>query len=232
MKITKIRNLFYIGWNLIQRPFFGELSLRARVHPRAHFNGRKQIYIGYKSMIGPQAWVSNGEWIESAFYPEIFPSFSIHNRPSNAENEEKISSVKIGDYSWIAPFAFLMAYGGSIEIGAHCSVNSFCMLYGHGGLKIGDGVRIASGTVIIPSNHVFNDLDVPIHLQGLVNKGIIIDNDVWIGANCTILDGVRIGKGSVIAAGTVVNKDVEPYSIMGGVPARLIKQRAQSNFTK
>jgi acetyltransferase-like isoleucine patch superfamily enzyme len=92
-------------------------------------------------------------------------------------------------------------------------------------LKIGDGVRIGAGTVIIPSNHVFSDPDVPIYLQGSAGTGICIEDDVWIGANCTILDGVHIGQGSVIAAGAVVNKDVAPYSVVGGVPARLIKKR-------
>jgi acetyltransferase-like isoleucine patch superfamily enzyme len=93
------------------------------------------------------------------------------------------------------------------------------------GLQIGDGVRIGAGVVIIPSNHVFADPDVPIYRQGNEGKGICIESDVWIGANCTVLDGVTIGQGSVIAAGAVVNKDVDPYSVVGGVPARLIKKR-------
>jgi len=210
--------LFYIGLNILQKPFFGRLSIRARVHPLARLNGKKQIFIGNGAIIGPHAWLSNGEWIEPAFYPEIFSLPPV--------SRLKGSSIIIGDYSWVAPYAFLMTYGGSIEIGHHCTVNSFSLLYGKGGLKIGDGVRIGAGVVIIPSNHVFSDTDIPIYRQGNVGKGICIESDVWIGANCTILDGVRIGQGSVIAAGAVVSKDVEPYSVVGGVPARLIKRRA------
>lgn len=218
--------LFYASLNIIRSPFFGRLPLNARLHPLANLNGRKQIFLGCKSIVGPHAWLSNGEWIEPAFYPEIFPQiplplFSINRKQESA----KKSSIVIGDHSWIAPYAFLMTYGGNIEIGNHCSVQSFCMLCGNGGLKIGDGVRIAPGTAIIASNHVFTDPDVPIYRQGMNNKGICIESDVWIGANCTVLDGVRIGQGSVIAAGAVVNKDVEPYSVMGGVPARLIRKR-------
>lgn len=213
----RMRNLFYIGLNILRKPFFGELSIRARLHPLARLSGRKQIFIGHKAIIGPHAWLSNGEWIEPAFYPEIFS-------PPPVDRLKK-SSIIIGEYSWVAPYAFLMTYGGTIEIGAHCTVNSFCMLYGHGGLKIGDGVRIGAGVVIIPSNHVFENTEIPIFRQGNVGKGICIDDDVWIGANCTILDGVNIGQGAVIAAGATVNKDVEPYSVVGGVPARLIKRR-------
>jgi acetyltransferase-like isoleucine patch superfamily enzyme len=118
-----------------------------------------------------------------------------------------------------------MTYGGFIRIGDHCSVNPFCVLYGHGGLTIGNNVRIATCTVIIPANHVFSDLDIPIHKQGTTALGIVIEDNVWIGANVTILDGVRIGRGAVIGAGAVVTKDVDPLHVVGGVPACTIKVR-------
>jgi len=72
--------------------------------------------------------------------------------------------------------------------------------------------------VSIPgANHNFDSIDVPMNMQGNTIKGTIIEDDVWIGANSVILDGIAIGKGSVIRAGSVVAKDVEPYSIVGGV---------------
>lgn len=72
--------------------------------------------------------------------------------------------------------------------------------------------------VSIPgANHNFDSIDVPMNMQGNTIKGTIIEDDVWIGANSVILDGIAIGKGSVIGAGSVVAKDVEPYSIVGGV---------------
>jgi acetyltransferase-like isoleucine patch superfamily enzyme len=119
-----------------------------------------------------------------------------------------------------------MTYGGIIEIGSNCSINPYTIIYGHGlGTKIGNNVLIAGHCMIIPANHNFSHTDVPINKQGINSKGIIIEDDVWIGSGCQILDGITIGKGAVIAAGAVVNKSVEPYNIVGGVPAKIIGKR-------
>ena len=80
--------------------------------------------------------------------------------------------------------------------------------------------------------HVFDDLEQPISKQGLTKKGIKIHNDVWIAANCVILDGVEIGEGSIIAAGSVVAKNVPPYSVVAGIPAKVIKNREHPNNPK
>ncbi|MBL8080160.1 MAG: acyltransferase [Anaerolineales bacterium] len=99
------------------------------------------------------------------------------------------------------------------------------MLYGTGGVTIGNNVRIATNTIIVASMHKFERIDIPIYLQGHEARGIVIGNDVWIGAGCRILDGVTIGDGSILAAGAVINKDTPPYVIVGGVPARIIRER-------
>jgi len=78
---------------------------------------------------------------------------------------------------------------------------------------------------MIAENHVFDSLEKDIKAQGVIRKGIVIDDDVWIGANVTILDGVRIKKGTIVAAGAVVTKDFNEYSIIGGVPAHVMKNR-------
>ena len=119
----------------------------------------------------------------------------------------------------------VMTYGGTIEIGTNCSINPYTILYGHGNLKIGNNVLIAGHCLIIPANHNFSEITIPINQQGLTKKGIIINDDVWIGAGCKILDGVTIGEGAIVAAGSVVNKNVEPYTIVAGVPAKKIKSR-------
>lgn len=75
------------------------------------------------------------------------------------------------------------------------------------------------------SNHTFDNLDLPIIEQGHTYGEIIIEDDVWIASNCVVTANTRIGKSSIIAAGSVVTKDVEPYSIVGGVPAKLIRKR-------
>jgi acetyltransferase-like isoleucine patch superfamily enzyme len=133
--------------------------------------------------------------------------------------------VKIGAGTVIFPYAMILTYGGNIVIGENCTVNPFTVLYGLGGLTIGNFVRIATHCVVVPANHVFDDPGAPITKQGLIKKGVTIDDDVWIGAGARILDGIKIGKGSVIAAGAVVNTDVRPYTIVGGVPAREIGLR-------
>lgn len=137
----------------------------------------------------------------------------------------KDAEIKIGDDTTIYPYALLKTNGGKIEIGKNCSVNDYCILYGHGGLKIGDEVHIASHTIIVPMNHIFKDPNVSISSQGEERLGIEIEDDVWIGVGVRILDGVRIGKGSVIGAGAVVTKDIPAYSVAVGVPARVIKTR-------
>ncbi|HEY5040832.1 MAG TPA: acyltransferase [Verrucomicrobiae bacterium] len=134
-------------------------------------------------------------------------------------------SITIGRYGRIMDYSLLMSYGGDIEIGDDCSINPFCVLYGHGGLKIGDGVRIAAHTVIIPANHSFADVNIPIWRQAETRSGIIIADDVWIGAGCKILDGVQIGRGCVIGAGAVVTSSLPDFSIAVGIPARVVGNR-------
>lgn len=133
--------------------------------------------------------------------------------------------IFIGENCSVRSGAVLATYGGRIQIGRHSGVQHYSIIYGHGGLHIGDYVRIAAHCVIIPSNHSTVLNGVPIHCQPEVKRGIQIGNDVWIGAGCRILDGILIGDGAVIAAGAVVNKDVDSQSIFGGVPAKMIGTR-------
>ena len=133
--------------------------------------------------------------------------------------------IIIGARSYIDRGVILRALGGTIEIGEDCSVNAYSVLQGGASLRVGDKTQIACHTVIVPSNHVFSDPDIPIKDQGLTGIGIIIEDDVWIGAGARILDGVVIGKGSVVAAGAVVTKSVPPLTVVAGVPARKINCR-------
>lgn len=119
----------------------------------------------------------------------------------------------------------LLTYGGNIKIGNYVSINPYTMIYGQGNITIGNYVRIAAHCVLIPSNHIFSDATRLIFEQGLLNKGIVVEDDVWIGCGVRVLDGVTIAKGCVIGAGSVVTKSTEAYGVYAGVPARKIKSR-------
>lgn len=134
-------------------------------------------------------------------------------------------SISIGTNCLIHSGSIMATYGGKIILSDQVSINPGTIIYGHGGISIGKMTRIAANCTLIAANHNFNQTDKPIMDQGLSTKGIFIDDDVWIGTRCVVLDGVRVGKGSVIAAGAVVTKDVEPYSVVAGVPAKLLKFR-------
>lgn len=133
--------------------------------------------------------------------------------------------IIIGNRTKIKDHAMLVSYNGSIVVGQNCTINPFAIVYGQGGVRIGDNVLIAAHAVVVSSNHKHDNVEVPIREQGLSAKGIVIENDVWIGAGAKILDGVTIGQGSIIGAGSVVTKSVDSYSVYGGVPAKLIRRR-------
>jgi len=133
--------------------------------------------------------------------------------------------ILVSDGVTISDGVILATYGGAIEIEANAYIGPYCVLYGHGGLAIGRNTMIGAHTVIVPANHGFARIDVPMNAQPLTQKGINIGEDVWIGAGCQVLDGARIGNGAVIGAGSVVTKNIEAYGIARGVPATVVGSR-------
>ena len=115
----------------------------------------------------------------------------------------------------------------SIEIGSNISFNSNVMINarGIGKIIIGNNVLIGPNVVIRSNNHEYLDLNIPIIKQGMTSGDIIIKDNVWISSNCVILPNCTIGEGAIVAAGAVVTKDIEPYSIVGGIPAKIIRKR-------
>jgi virginiamycin A acetyltransferase len=137
--------------------------------------------------------------------------------------------IEIGADTKVMEFVVIKAVGGTgdIKIGERCYINPHCVLYSGNGIQIGNDVLIAAGTAIVPANHAISRRDILIREQGFAPSkgGVSIDDDVWIGANCTIVDGARIGRGAVIMAGAVVTDVIAPYTIVGGVPAKLVRTR-------
>lgn len=132
--------------------------------------------------------------------------------------------IEIAAFAEIKEGVIIQAFG-RISVGKYCQLNPYTVLYG-GHIEIGDNVMIAPHCMIASGNHDFKQLDTPMRFAGSFSRGaIIIEDDVWIGANSTITDGVVIGKGAVVAANSCVTTNVEPYSIVGGVPAKVIGSR-------
>ncbi len=116
--------------------------------------------------------------------------------------------------------------GGSILIGDNFGMNTNSQLgASFGKIVIGNDCQIAPNCVLRASNHTFENPDIPFRLQGHTYGEIIIEDDVWIASNCVVTANTKIGRSSIIGASSVVTKDVEAYSIMGGVPAKLIRKR-------
>jgi acetyltransferase-like isoleucine patch superfamily enzyme len=134
-------------------------------------------------------------------------------------------TISFGNNTTVGRYAVLQAVGGTINIGDNSTVGDFCNLYGQGTLTIGQNVMIASGCRIVPNQHTFADREIPISRQPCVALGITIEDGVWLGANVVVLDGVRIGRGAIVGAGSVVNQTVPAYAIVAGVPARVLRQR-------
>jgi acetyltransferase-like isoleucine patch superfamily enzyme len=132
-------------------------------------------------------------------------------------------TIRIGKHCEIHPFSMILTYGGDIEIGDDCSLNPFAIIYGHAGVRLGNGVRIAAHSVIIPANHKPPSDGLPLHLSGLTGKGIVIDDNVWLGIGCSVLDGVHISRNVIVGAGSVVTRSVPANTTVAGVPARVIK---------
>ena len=139
---------------------------------------------------------------------------------------ERSELITIGANAEIKDYVIIRTYEGRVTIGAYVQLNPFTVIYGGNVIHIGNNVMIAPHCMIAAGNHDYVQTDVPMRFAGNLTKGpIVIEDNVWIGANSTVTDGVRIGREAVVAANSLVNKDVEPYTIVGGVPAKEIGRR-------
>ena len=133
----------------------------------------------------------------------------------------------IGKRSVVESFSCINNAVGDVVIGDYTRIGLHCTVIGP--VTIGNHVNLAQGITVSALNHNFEDTRLRIDEQGVNTSEIIIDDDVWIGANAVITAGVHIGRHSVVAAGAVVTKDVPEYSVVGGVPAKVIRTIRQTD---
>jgi len=150
---------------------------------------------------------------------------------ADIEPSARGTPIRIGARTMIDAFVKIKPAGGSGEvvIGEDCAINSGTVIYTGNGVRIGDAVLIAANCTLAPTNHAFADTSRRIRDQGFLPSkgGIVIGDDVWLGANVVVLDGADIGEGCVVAAGSVVRGKLEPYSIYAGVPAQRVRGRGE-----
>lgn len=156
---------------------------------------------------------------------------SFVSKLSSIDESTRGTKTIIGENCQIDDFVKIKHVGGSgdVVIGDYVYINSCTVIYSGNGVLIGSQVLIGPNCSIVPVNHQYQDPDVPIFKQRFMPSkgGIIIEDDVWIGAGVVLLDGARVSRGCVVAANSVVNSTLEPYSVYGGIPAKLIKKRAK-----
>jgi galactoside O-acetyltransferase len=135
-------------------------------------------------------------------------------------------NVKIGSGAFIHCGENQLSHNaGNVAIRDNAYIGPNSVLLGEGGIEVGTNCEVAPGVVITSQQHTYGRLDIPIKEQPAEMGKVTLEDDVWLGCNSSILPGVRIGKGSIVGAGAVVTKDIPPYSVAVGVPAKVIKKR-------
>ncbi len=175
------------------------------------------IFLGRNTRIKFKSKISFGKTIQIGDFVEI-----------NALSKEGIkigNNFTIKTNSIIECTGVISNLGVGLSIGDNVGIAQNCFIQVRGKVIIGDDVIFGPNVSVFSENHMFDNPELPVNLQGVSRKGVKIESGVWIGTRAVILDGVTIGKNSIVAAGSIVNKDVPPYSLVAGVPAKIIKMR-------
>jgi bifunctional N-acetylglucosamine-1-phosphate-uridyltransferase/glucosamine-1-phosphate-acetyltransferase GlmU-like protein len=191
---------------------------------------RGKIYSLFFRSSGGAVLVKRGAIIKNASYLSVGRQFIAEEGCEiNALSRRGVTfgdRVTVGAYALIRPSNY---YGGPVgeglKVGDGSNIGPYNYIGCSGYIEIGKNVMIGPRVGIFAENHMHDRTDIPMREQGVKREFVRIEDDVWIATNSVILAGVTIGHGSVIAAGSVVTKDVEPYAVMGGVPARCIGSR-------
>ena len=169
-----------------------------------------------------------GYFIRDNYYKIRLKKSFGNNRFESGLRIEFPKNISIGSKSYFGMDCKIYASESSlISIGSNVSFNSNVMINarGKGKILIGNNVLIGPNVVLRSSNHSFETIKLPIIEQGMIDGEIIVNDDVWIGSNAVILPNCKIGKGVIVAAGAVVTSDIDSYTVVGGIPAKLIRKR-------
>ncbi|WP_367848652.1 DapH/DapD/GlmU-related protein [Rhodoferax sp. WC2427] len=148
---------------------------------------------------------------------------------ADIEDSVRGTRIDIGAHTVVDSFVKFKPAGGTgdVVVGEWCVINSGCVLYTGNGIHIGNQVAIAANCTFAPVNHAYQDRHRPIREQGFMPSkgGIVVEDDVWIGANVVLLDGCILRRGCVVAAGSIVRGEVAAYSVVAGQPLRVVGMR-------
>lgn len=193
------------------------VGIRAIVYRLAlKMHGTAAIENGVRLAYGSHITLGSGVYLDNGVYLHALPA-----------------GISIGDNTMVMHHTMLHVFNfrglphAGITIGKNCFIGEYNVFRGQGGITIGDDVYTGPMVQFVAVNHVFSDPHTPIREQGITAKGIVVEDDVWLGSGATVVDGVTIGRGSIIGAGAVVTGDMPPYSIAVGVPAKRIKDRRE-----
>ncbi|BDA71416.1 hexapaptide repeat-containing transferase [Rivularia sp. IAM M-261] len=206
---VKLRNVLY-------RAIFARIGSSVFIQDNVEFSGTSSIEIGNG------VYIFKGVYIDGSGHSNNKVCLENNNNKICLENGVALErNVNIGALD-----------GTLIHINENTFIGPGTCIAGPGNIKIGRNCLIAAQSGIFANNHNFADLELPIRDQGITREGIIIEDDCWLGSGVKVLDGVTIGKGCVIGANSVVTKDIPPYSVAVGVPARVIKKRGEKELSK
>jgi acetyltransferase-like isoleucine patch superfamily enzyme len=165
----------------------------------------------------PRLWI---KWFVNPFYHKKGKGACVRRR--TRMDIVPWNKFELGEYSTIEDFSAINNGVGPVIIGDRTKIGLSNTIIGP--VTIGNDIRLAQNITLSGLNHNYTDVNLPIHAQGVSTAPIVIEDETWIGANVVVLAGVTIGKHCIIAAGSIVTKDVPPYSVAVGNPARVLKK--------
>jgi acetyltransferase-like isoleucine patch superfamily enzyme len=212
---------------LAGRPLLVNLQLTAKVAPMFARGLWWKLWFRHAPklvLIGSHVTIRNPQYISVGdnFVAEDYCEIQGLSRQGLCFGEH----VTVGRYAMVRPSGYYgRDIGIGLKVGNYSNIGPYCYIGCSGYVEIGNQVLMSPRVSIYAENHNFDRLDIPIRDQGVTREETVIEDDCWLASGCIILAGARVGHGSIVAAGAVVTKDVPPYSIVAGVPARVQSNR-------